>query len=187
MTLNTINTKKLSKIASNPMRTIRIAKLTLNVGAGKEQQKLEKGVALLKHIVGIAPVKTVTKKRIPTWGLRPGLPIGCKITLRGKEAEALFKRLLHAKEKTLKASQFDNAGNVSFGLPDYIDIEGVEYNPAIGSAGFEACVTIERPGYRVKRRRLQSSPVGKKHALTKEETQAFLTERYGVKIVEAER
>ena len=66
----------------NPMQVPRIEKITLNVGAGKDQARLEKGVALLKMITGIDPVKTVTAKRIPGWGLRPGLPIGCKLTLR---------------------------------------------------------------------------------------------------------
>ena len=60
----------------NKMREIRIEKITLNIGAGKDVGKLEKGVKLLKNITGINPVKTVTQKRIPTWGLRPGLPIG---------------------------------------------------------------------------------------------------------------
>jgi len=66
----------------NPMKVIRIEKITLNIGAGKDQNRLDKAKILLKHVTGIEPVKTVTKKRIPNWGLRPGLPIGCKITLR---------------------------------------------------------------------------------------------------------
>ena len=77
----------------NPMQEIRIEKITLNIGAGKDQLKLEKGIKLLKNITGIEPVKTTTSKRIPEWGIRPGLPIGCKITLRKKEAEKLLKRL----------------------------------------------------------------------------------------------
>ena len=49
----------------NQMRKIRIAKVTLNIGAGKDTSKLEKGVLLLKSITGIDPVKTITSKRIP--------------------------------------------------------------------------------------------------------------------------
>ena len=90
----------------NPMRNIRIGKVTLNVGAGKEQTKLEKGILLLKHITGINPVKTFTNKRIPTWGLRPGLPIGCKLTLRGKSAKEMLIRLLSAKDNTLNERQY---------------------------------------------------------------------------------
>ena len=74
----------------NVMKTIRIEKITLNVGAGKDQNKLEKGMKLLQKVTGIEPIKTFTSKRIPGWGLRPGLPIGCKITLRREEAEKLL-------------------------------------------------------------------------------------------------
>ena len=74
----------------NPMKNIRIEKVTLNIGAGKDQAKLEKGLLLLSSITGLKPVKTFAKKRIPEWGLRPGLPIGCKITLRKKKAEEIF-------------------------------------------------------------------------------------------------
>ena len=50
---------------------------------------------------GAKPVPTKTNKRIPTWEIRPGLQIGCKVTLRGKKAEELLKRLLEAKDKSL--------------------------------------------------------------------------------------
>ena len=75
----------------NPMKTIKLEKVTLNIGAGKDQAKLEKGMLLLKNITNISPVKTFTKKRIPDWGIRPGLPIGCKLTLRKKKALDLLK------------------------------------------------------------------------------------------------
>ena len=92
----------------NIMKTIKIEKMTLNVGAGKDPKKLEKGVLLLKHITGIDPVKTITEKRIPTWGLRPGLPIGCKITIRDKEMiQKLLPGFLKAKGSNLLESQFD--------------------------------------------------------------------------------
>ena len=47
------------------MREIRIEKVTLNIGAGKDQKKLENGVALLKNLTGVTPVKTKAKKRKP--------------------------------------------------------------------------------------------------------------------------
>ena len=106
----------------NPMRAIRIEKVTLNIGAGKDQTKLEKGMLLLKNITGINPVKTVTKKRIPNWGIRPGLPIGCKLTLRKQKAKEILLRLLDAKNNTLQEFQFDNKGNIAFGIHEYIDI-----------------------------------------------------------------
>ena len=169
----------------NPMRQIRIEKVTLNIGAGKDPKVLEKGVKVLKSITGIDPVKTVTQKRIPGWGLRPGLPIGCKITLRGKQSAELLKRLLDARSFTLTESQFDENGNVSFGLPEYIDIPGVKYDPEIGIMGLQVCVTLERPGYRIKRRRLRRSAVSRRHTINKQEAIAYMQEQFNVKIGES--
>lgn len=166
----------------NVMRTIKIEKLTLNVGAGKDQKVLARGVKLLKHISGTEPVKTITNKRIPAWGLRKGLPIGCKLTLRGKEAQELLKRLLEAKEGVLKAKQFDGNGNLAFGVPEYIDVPGAEYDPELGMMGFEVCVTLGRPGFRVKRRRLQRAKVHGKHHIGKEDAIAFMQENFGIKV-----
>ena len=77
----------------NKMREIRIEKLTLNFGAGKDQSRLDKGMKLIKTLAGRQPVKTLSKERIAAWGLRKNLPIGCKLTLRGEEAGVLLKRL----------------------------------------------------------------------------------------------
>lgn len=168
----------------NPMRTIRIEKLTLNIGTGKDQNKLDKAVLLLKAITGIEPVKTITTKRIPAWGLRPGLPIGCKLTLRGEQVKGLLTRFIEAKDKKLNPDCFDNSGNVAFGIHEYIDIPDVKYDPKIGIMGLQVCLTLERPGFRVKRRSVRQAKVGQKHAITKEEAIAFLQETYGVAVGE---
>ena len=75
----------------NSMKKIGIEKITFNIGAGTDQEKLKKGIMLLKNITGVEPVKTISEKRIPSWGVRPGLPVGCKVTLRGKKAEELVQ------------------------------------------------------------------------------------------------
>jgi large subunit ribosomal protein L5 len=168
----------------NSMRSIKIAKLTLNVGAGKEQTKLEKGLLLLKNITGIEPVKTFTNKRIPNWGLRPGLPIGCKLTLRGKPAKELLIRLLSAKDNRLEEKQFDKEGNLAFGIHEYIDIPGAKYDPKIGITGLEVCITLERPGFRIKRRRVKKSKIPQKHRIKKEEAMDFVKKEFGIKIGE---
>lgn len=169
----------------NVSKNLKIEKVTLNIGAGKDQTVLEKGLKLLSSIVPeLKPVKTVTQKRIPDWGLRPGLPIGCKVTLRKKLARDMLVRLLKAKANTLKESQFDNNGNVAFGIHEYIDIPGVKYIPEIGIMGLEVCVTLERNGYRVKRRRLKNAKISSKHRITKEEAIAFMKKEFDVKVSE---
>lgn len=166
----------------NPMRTIRIEKVTLNIGAGKEQKDVDKALKLIKHITGIDPVKTVATKRIPGWGVRPGLPIGCKLTLRKENAKKLLKRLLEAKDNTLSDKQIDNQGNIAFGIPEYINIPDVKYDPEIGVIGLQACVTLERPGFRIKKRRMRSRKIGRKHSITKDEAIEYMKKEFGVAV-----
>ncbi|RME31735.1 50S ribosomal protein L5 [Candidatus Woesearchaeota archaeon] len=168
-------------ITMNRMRAIRVEKLTLNVGAGKDQSLMQKAERLIEQLTGIKPVKTRTQKRIPGWGLRPGLPIGLKLTLRGKQAQELIPRLLAAKGLTLKPSNVDAAGNISFGIPEYIDIEGAKYDPEIGIIGLQVCITLERRGYRVKRRRIKAAAVGKHHRIKPEEAMQFMQEQFKVR------
>lgn len=171
---------------NNAMRKIRVEKLTLNIGAGKDPVVLNKGIKLIKNITGINPVKTFTKKRIPNWGLRPGLPIGCKVTLRGKKAVELISRLLDAKSNTLQESYFDENGSISFGITEYIDIKGVKYDPEIGIMGLQACMTLERPGFRVKKRRIKRKGISKSHRITKEDAIEFMKSEFKIKIGEEE-
>lgn len=169
----------------NPMRDIRIEKVTLNIGAGKDQSKLEKGMALLNSIASAVPVKTITSKRIQEWGLRPGLPIGCKLTLRKEKATNLLPRLLGAVDNKLLERQFDDNGNVAFGIREYIEIPGSKYDPNIGIMGFEVCITLERPGYRIKRRRLLPRKISSRHRISKQDAIGFMVKNFDVK-VEAE-
>ncbi len=164
------------------MRAIKIEKITLNIGAGKDQNKLDKGIKLLKTITGINPIKTKTNKRIPAWNLRPGLPIGCKLTLRGEKAKEILKMLLEAKGSELKEEQFDNSGNLAFGIHEYIDIPGIKYDPEIGIMGLQVCITLERPGFRIKKRKIMKRKVCKNHKITKEEAIGFMKEKFNIKL-----
>ncbi len=166
-----------------PMKEIRIEKVTLNIGVGKATDKLEKGIKLLKAISKMEPVKTFAKKRIPSWGLRPGLPIGCKVTLRGERAKAIVLQLLNAVDNELTEQQF-NDGNVSFGIREYIDIPGVKYDPEIGIMGLQCCITLERPGFRVARRKIKKSKIPVRHRISKAESIEFMKKEFGVKLKE---
>ena len=167
------------------MKNIRLEKVTLNIGAGKDQARLEKGLILLNAITSATPIKTVTNKRIQEWGLRPGLPIGCKLTLRKDIASKTLLRLLSAVDNKLSEKQFDNNGNIAFGVHEYIDIPGVKYDPKIGILGLEVCITLERPGYRVKRRRLLARKIPARHRISKQEAIDFMAKNFNIK-VEAE-
>ncbi len=165
----------------NPMKTIRVEKITLNMGTSKNVDKLERAIKLLNRITGAKPVKTITDKRIPTWNLRPGIPVGAKVTIR-KNTTELLKKLFQAVDNKIKARQI-NAGTFAFGIKEYIDIPNMKYDPELKVLGLEVTVTLERPGFRIKRRRLKNKKVGKHHLITKEETIEFLKKEFNVNVI----
>ena len=169
---------------NNPMRAIRIEKITLNIGSGGPGDKLEKALKLLKKVADMTPVKTKTKKRIPTWGIRPNLEIGAKVTVRGKKAEEILKRLLVAKKNKLTKRKFDKFGNLSFGVEEYISIPGVEYDASIGIIGFECAVSLRRNGFRVSRRRVMPRSISHRHTISQEESIQFMKQKYNIVIEE---
>lgn len=164
----------------NPMQEIRIEKVTLNIGCGDDKQKIEKAQKLLETITAQKPVITKSKRR-STFGVAKDKPLGVMVTLRKNRAEEFFNRILKSVDNVVKASQIDNNGNISFGIKEYIDILGVKYSPEIGMLGMDVSVTLERPGYRVKRRRVKKAKIGKRHKIYKEDTINWLTQK-GVRV-----
>ena len=164
------------------MEEVRMEKVTLNIGTGEPGERLEKAKTLLANLTGSKPILTTAKKRVPTWGLRPGLQIATKVTLRGKKAEEVLVRLIKAKSNILKESNFDQFGNFSFGIAEYIDIPGLEYDIKIGIIGLEAAVTLTKAGYRVKKRRIRSAIIPKRHLITKLDGINFIKQKFNVEI-----
>lgn len=166
------------------MRELKIEKVNLNIGTGGDQNRLEKGMKLLEKITERKPVKTKTQKRVPSWGIRPGLPIGCKVTLRRNKAQEVLKNLLDAADYSLSESCFDENGNVAFGLKEYIDIPGIKYDPEIGAMGLQVTVTLERKGHRIKKRKIQKKKIPSKQRISKSEAMDFIKNNYNVKVGE---
>ena len=169
---------------ANAMKTIRIEKVTLNMGVGQTGEPLNKASEIMKKLSGMKPVQTRCKVKIPAWGIREGLPIGLKVTMRKAKALAFLKTALQAKENTLTKRCFDKNGNFGFGIKEYIDLPGSKYDPKLGIRGFDILVTLERPGYRIKKRRVRPANVGKKHRITKDEAMTFVHHTFGTNIVE---
>ena len=168
----------------NPMRDIRVEKVVLNIGIGEGGEKLAKAEKVLGMIAEQKPSRTHAKTFVRDWKIKLGDPIGCRVTLRGELAIKALKRLLDAVEKKIKAESFDNSGNVSFGIKEHIDISGVAYDPEIGMFGMNVSVALERPGYRIKRRRLLQRPVSKSHKVTREEAINFMATKFGVEVLQ---
>ncbi len=164
----------------NPMQEVRLEKVTLNMGAGEAGPKLEKCKKIMEVISGKKVVITKTKKR--TTFMAKNRPIGVKVTLRGEEAMEMLKKLLAAVENKLKTSQFDESGNFSFGIKEYIHIPGMRYDPDVGMLGLDVCVTLEKPGYRVKKRRIRPGKIGKNQVIRKEEAVEWVKKNLGVEM-----
>ncbi len=163
---------------AHPMRKPRIAKVTINIGVGESGERLTKAEKMLEQLVGQKPIRRRAKQTNKDFGIRRGEPIAVKVTLRGEKAEEMLKRLLAAVDNKLKAGNFDEHGNFCFGIQEHINIPGVEYDPEIGIFGMDVCVTLERPGFRVARRKRRRKKIPNRHKLTKDEGMIFFQEEF---------
>jgi len=168
----------------NPMREIKVAKVTLNMGVGADAAKLDGSMRLLERITGHKPIKTSSMKRIPSWGVRPKLPIACMVVVRGEDAITLLKRLFESVDFKIPIKKFDKTGNFSFGIAEYINILGVEYDVELGIVGMNIAVTLERPGYRVSKKLIRSAKIGIKHRISQQEAIDFIKQKFNVEVLE---
>lgn len=171
-------------MSENEMREIRIQKAVVNIGESEVGDDVEKAVKLLEKITGKKPVKTESKPAAKTFGKRGGLKLGAKVTLRGEEAQEFIERVIQATDEELSKENFDGNGNFGFGVSEYIDVPGVDYDSDIGMKGFEVAVKVERPGYRVKRRDHKPTQVGKDHEVTDKESIEFVENELGIEVKE---
>lgn len=165
------------------VRRMFVGKVVVNMAVGTSGEKLLKAAQILEKITGQKPSFRKAKKTIKDFGIKKGESIACIVTLRKEKALDFLKRALTAIDFKLKKSSFNPYGNFSFGIREHISLPGVRYEPELGVQGFDVCVTIERAGYRVERRRRKRSKVGVRHRVTQEEAIEFMEKELGVKIV----
>jgi large subunit ribosomal protein L5 len=166
-------------MAENPTRKIRIEKIVFSVGGTAEE--LEKGIKLLKIITGRNPARMKSRKRIPTFGVRPGLEVGAMITIR-KNAEETLKKMMIAIDNKLKRKQISE-NNFSFGIKEYIEIPGMEYQRDIGITGLDVTVVFKRAGRRVALRKIKKGKVPSRQKISKEEIIKFMEENFQTEFV----
>ncbi|MCH8022529.1 MAG: 50S ribosomal protein L5 [Thaumarchaeota archaeon] len=170
---------------TEPMKSLKIAKVVLNIGAGRSGEYLERAKSVLEELSGQNACLRNAKESIREWGVHKGEPIGTITTIRDQsKIISLLERLLEAKKLTLRKSCFDPRGNCSFGIQEHIEIEGTKYNPEVGIFGFETSIKLERPGYRVSRRKRGKAKVGKSHLVSRDDTIKFFKEKFGVTVEE---
>ena len=165
----------------NPMQRPQIAKVVVNMSIGESGEALQRAVEVLRRLTGQKPCTRKAKKTIRDWGITKGEPIACVVTLRGGKAADFLKRGFDAVGR-LPKSAFDSNGNFSFGIREHIEIPGVRYDPALGIFGMDVCVTMEKPSYRVKKRRNRKARVGRRQRTTRGEAMEYIKEVFGIKL-----
>ena len=166
------------------MKQPKIGKVVVNIGVGEAGERLNKALKVLDMITHQKPVVTTAKVTNRDLGVRFGMPIGCKVTMRGEKAQAFLRKALSIRDNRVAIYSFDKEGNLSFGLPDYTDFEGMRYDPEIGIFGMDVNVVFMRPGFRVAKRRIMTRKIPHEHRMTREEAISFMKEQYKVEVVE---
>ena len=164
------------------MKRISIDKIVINIGVGKSGEPIEKAKKALLELTGQQPAVRGAKKTVRDFGIHKGEPIGAIVTLRREPALEFLKRVIAAKKNVLKASSFDNYGNISLGIHEHIDIPGTKYNPEIGIFGMDVNVVLSRPGYRIARKSRKSAEIGRTHRINKEEAIDFFKQEFGAEV-----
>ena len=172
-------------MSENVMSGPRVTKVTANIGVGEAGEKLVKAQKVLEMVTGQKSVQTLSKTVNRDLGIREGMPLGCKVTLRGENAEKFLARALSIRENRVYEYSFDKEGNMSFGISDYTDFDGMKYDPEIGIFGMDVNVVIRRKGgERVERRALLRKSIPKEHRVGRDEAIQFMKDKYNVQVIE---
>jgi large subunit ribosomal protein L5 len=167
----------------NPMRELRVEKVTVNIGVGEAGDRLVKAKKVVEAVTGQKPVETVSRVINRDLGIRIGMPIGCKVTLRGEAADRFLRGALSIRDRRVYEYSFDKEGNMSFGISDHTDFEGMRYDPDIGIFGMDVNVVLRRKGNRIATRSLLKRKPVNSHRVDRDEAILFMKDRYEVEVV----
>lgn len=121
----------------NKLQAPRIEKIVINMGVGEAKDNakvLENAIGDMEKISGQKPVVTKAKKSVAAFKLREGMPIGCKVTLRGEKMYEFLDRLITLALPRVRdfrgvdATAFDGRGNYALGVKEQIIFPEIEYD-----------------------------------------------------------
>jgi len=121
----------------NVMEVPRLDKVVINMGVGEATQNskaMDAAVGDLMTITGQRPVVTRAKKSIAAFKVRTGMPVGCKVTLRGDRMYEFVDKLFNVALprvrdfRGIKPSSFDGRGNFSMGIKEQLIFPEIEYD-----------------------------------------------------------
>ncbi|MHA1636810.1 MAG: 50S ribosomal protein L5 [Candidatus Thorarchaeota archaeon] len=169
-----------------PMRRPFISKVVIDMCTGGGEP-LGRATTIIESLTGQTALQSRARQTHREFGIRKAEAIAVRVTLRHDKAIEFLKKAFKAKEDVLLLKNWDDDGNFAFGIAEHINIPGVEYDPQLGIQGMNITICIERPGYRVKRRRQKRTKVPHRHRLIPEESMVFIKNTFGIEILEAER
>lgn len=121
----------------NRMQVPKLDKIVVNMGIGeaKENAKiLEAAMSDMELITGQKPIKTISKRSIANFKIREGMPIGCKVTLRGEKMYEFLDRLVNLALPRVRdfrgvnPNAFDGRGNYALGIKEQLIFPEVEFD-----------------------------------------------------------
>ena len=133
----------------NVMAVPRLEKIVLNIGLGEATQNikiLDDAVLELGQIAGQQPAITRAKKSIAAFKVREGMPIGCRVTLRGERMWLFLDRLIATALPRVRDfrgvpnSGFDGRGNYTLGVRDHLIFPDLDYNKVDRSKGMNVTI-----------------------------------------------
>ncbi|MGO3652627.1 50S ribosomal protein L5 [Vagococcus sp.] len=119
------------------MQTPKVDKIVVNMGVGdavSNTKNLDKAVEELALITGQKPIITKAKKSIAGFRLREGMPIGCKVTLRGERMYEFLDKLVTVSLPRVRdfhgisKKSFDGRGNYTLGVKEQLIFPEVDYD-----------------------------------------------------------
>ncbi len=122
---------------SNPMMVPKIEKIIVNMGVGRaveNSKAIDAAVTDLAKITGQMPVVTRARKSVSNFKLRAGMPIGCKVTLRGTRMYDFLDKLVTINLPRVRDFQgvspeaFDGRGNYSLGVKEQLIFPEIRYD-----------------------------------------------------------
>lgn len=133
----------------NPMEVPRVQKISVNIGLGEALQNskaVENASKDLAIVTGQKPVVTRARKSIATYKLREGMPIGVKVTLRGRRLWDFLDRLIsialpgQRDFRGISPDSFDGRGNYSLGLREQLVFPEIDYDEIDKVRGMEVTI-----------------------------------------------
>ena len=133
----------------NIMQVPKLEKIVVNMGVGeaKENSKiLDSAIADLEKITGQKAVITKAKKAVANFKIREGMPIGCKVTLRGDRMYEFLDRLVNLALPRVRdfrgvsADSFDGRGNYALGIKEQLIFPEIEYDKIDKVRGMDVIV-----------------------------------------------